>query len=354
VLNVDNSPAKPVLAIHAGSVRRQAKLEVNHPFVIPHPGSQTGSVEVSLFQQLASHVLPDDGRPEAFCHIPVRKLDGTASQVKLRVRRGDLAFAADSPKSPKFDSMGVTRDYLDYHQLQQRIQSLIQDVLREQPEDPYRYMLEQLRKAQAAGGGGGATGAEVQAAPVAPTLPRPPGSPPPGRKGRSHAAQLNAVNTDVRGEANPAHAKETLRRRAPVTEEQKCALWTVRKVLKSPSCHQAGIESLRAQARKRRAKGCALPRRCAGFRSWLLSQRARRTSTFRSPACRRCSTTSRRAAPRQAASRWAVFRREGRCPFKLGFRTRKDWPASSQSVAGARTAPTWAPGSARPAGRRPC
>jgi hypothetical protein len=48
--------------------------------------------------------------------------------------------------------MVLTRDYLDQHQLQQRIQTLIQDVLREQPDNPYKYMLEQLRKAQASGG----------------------------------------------------------------------------------------------------------------------------------------------------------------------------------------------------------
>lgn len=42
----------------------------------------------------------------------------------------------------------MTRNYLDQHKLQERIQSLIQDVLRAQPEDPYRYMLQSLRREQ--------------------------------------------------------------------------------------------------------------------------------------------------------------------------------------------------------------
>merc|ERR1719150_863492 len=91
------------------------------------------------------------------CGIHVRDTDGEASRVKLRIRRNREALAAndkiETPKAPAAqDSVGVTRDYLDHHQLQQRIQSLIQDVLREQPDDPYRYTLEQLRRSQAAKG----------------------------------------------------------------------------------------------------------------------------------------------------------------------------------------------------------
>jgi hypothetical protein len=96
----ESPPTKPVLAIHAGSVRRQAKLEVNQPFVIPHPGSQCGPVEVSVFQQLASYVIDKEEKTESFCNIPVSKADGQSSQVQLRVRRGE---AANSGKKQKAD-----------------------------------------------------------------------------------------------------------------------------------------------------------------------------------------------------------------------------------------------------------
>jgi len=150
VLDAFNVPPKPVLAVHTGTVRRQVKLEVNQPFTVPDPGSKSAAVEVSVFQQLASQLLPDEGKAETTCAVPVRRPDGTASQVKLRIKRGngDTATAGNGV-SPEEDSLAFTKDYLDSHHLQQRVQGLIQDVLREQPLDPYRYMLNQLRKVQA-------------------------------------------------------------------------------------------------------------------------------------------------------------------------------------------------------------
>merc|ERR1711879_876792 len=103
------------------------------------------------------------------------------------------------------DSTTATRDYLDHHQLQQRIQSLIQDVLREQPADPYRCMLEQLKKGrdqnnkpsvdQPSQPPKAAQEELTSAAPnkeeepshsisEAPLVPRPPEGPPPAKGGR--------------------------------------------------------------------------------------------------------------------------------------------------------------------------
>eukprot|EP00439_Symbiodinium_sp_Y106_P023293 s6219_g2.t2 len=45
VVTAANLPPKPVLAVHTGNVRRQIKLEVNHPFVLPDPGSKPAHVE---------------------------------------------------------------------------------------------------------------------------------------------------------------------------------------------------------------------------------------------------------------------------------------------------------------------
>lgn len=152
VVEAMGPPSRPVLAVHAGSVRRQAKLEVNQPFVIPHPhpGSEAAcSVAVSLFQQLASHTLPEQDKAEAICSIPVRKPDGGKSEVKLRIRRGGAGGTQDGYSQKATDDVGLNREYLEHHKMESRIQTLILDVLREQPGDPYRYMLEQLRQYQA-------------------------------------------------------------------------------------------------------------------------------------------------------------------------------------------------------------
>lgn len=248
MLDVTNPPTRPVLAIHAGSVRRQAKLEVNQPFVIPHPGSQNGPVEVSLFQQLASHVLPSDNAPEVFCAIPVKKLDGSSSLVKLCVRRGDAA------KPQKHDdSMGVTRDYLDQHQLQQRIQSLIQALLREQPDNPYKYMTEVLRKAQSGGRSDNQEVAPAAAQPsqdAAPMVPKPPQEPKRGSDGRGagHVRKLKSVdyasndnNTIEFAIQYPVHA--------PQGEFQVAARFSVTNLLRMPRCQKAAEQSLRNSAR---------------------------------------------------------------------------------------------------------
>lgn len=256
MLEVTNPPTKPVLAIHAGSVRRQAKLEVNQPFVIPHPGSQTGPVEVSLFQQLASQVLPNDSTPEVFCNIPVRKLDGSSSEVKLCVRRGEAANAGKQQQKSA-DSMGVTRDYLDHHQLQQRIQSLIQDVLREQPENPYKYMLEQLRKTK----GGNQTDAQEPpaakpaAAPeenVAPLVPRPPDMPKPqGKGGRNSNAPKGARLSFGGMEVMPPEVIDK-------AEAMVAARFSVTSLLRMPQCQAAAVQSVRHSARKDAAKSMAM------------------------------------------------------------------------------------------------
>jgi hypothetical protein len=258
VLDVTNPPSKPVLAIHAGTVRRQAKLQVNQPFVIPNPGSQTGPVEVSLFQQLASHVIANDDREEAFCNIPVKRLDGQSSEVRLRVRRGEAVNEGKKLKAT--DDIGLTRDYLDHHQLQQRIQSLIQDVLREQPDNPYKYMLDQLKKSRVE-----PAAAEKQES--VPMMPRAPDQPKPDApRGRNLSAKSADVEPQVASKSQAAtrieehgpsdviHIKSV-----PQTEAQFAARFSVANLLRMPRCQTAAEQSLRNSARTAAAKSiCGL------------------------------------------------------------------------------------------------
>lgn len=261
-LEISNPPAKAVLAIHAGSVRRQAKLEVNTPFIIPHPSSQSGPIEVSLFQQLASQVLPEDNTADALCNIPVSQLDGASSQVQLRIRRGDALAPQDGPKQPPVDSIGVTRDYLEHHQLQQRIQSLIQDVLREQPENPYKYMVEQLRRLQAEKSKMEASpmpkppDAQADTTPEAakPLAPRPPAQPKPERTGRNLQSQTKTPEgkTAEKGATNRAQFDSQGMR--PLTAAQSAARYSIGLILRGDACLKAAEESLRCGERMKAAK----------------------------------------------------------------------------------------------------
>lgn len=145
IVEAANVPSKPVVALHVGTVRRQVRMEVNRTFQVPHPGSEA-AVQMTLFQQITSQaLLLDDGEKESMCSIKVPGATGEASgsEVQLRVRRCDPSSYG---KSPICDKLEDAREYLVKHQLQQRIQSLIQDVLKAQPDDPYGFMLQSLKK----------------------------------------------------------------------------------------------------------------------------------------------------------------------------------------------------------------
>lgn len=227
MLKATNVPSKPVLAIHTGSIRRQVKLEENQPFLVPYPGSDSASVEVSLFDQLASQLLPDDGKPQIMCSIPVRRPDGVAAQVTLRIRRGMTAENGTTAASNE-DSVAVTKDYLDHHQLQQRVQGLIQDVLRDQPLDPYRYMLEQLHKVKYGDQKPPPKVKKEPLVPKPPEKPRPNGSSRPIAGGRLSASKV--TQPDKTG-WSPS-----------------CCV--VRLLLESPPCLRLAEENLRGQARR--------------------------------------------------------------------------------------------------------
>jgi len=229
-----NTPAEPVLAIHTGSTRRLGKLEVDRPFIIPYPGSSACAVEVALFSQLASQFLPSAGKAEATCSIPVRRPDGGASQVQLRVRREASGAGAKTEVEPADNAkkrIGA-RDYLDHHGLYARIQQLMEEVLKCQPDDPFQYMLEQLYLSRQA-----SSKASPSRPRQSPALlePKPPGGPPPDRNKVSRRGR--APDT-----SSPTHDAKAAQEADGAVREEAHALSRVviHSVLGSPRCTLAG------------------------------------------------------------------------------------------------------------------
>lgn len=147
VLSASNlSLASTVIAIHTGDVRRKAKLEVDRPFALPKTrNGKALRMEVFIFNQLASMMLPES-KDEVF--IPFQRKDKDSSEVKLRIRRS----ASSKPVTVDADEAGSlarTQTYLNEHNLQDCVQNLIQDVLRAQPAEPFRHMLETLKAQKA-------------------------------------------------------------------------------------------------------------------------------------------------------------------------------------------------------------
>lgn len=110
----------------------------------------------------------------------------TCPHVPSGVRTGTLQTATGL--NFKSSTRGV-EDYLNTHQLEARIQSLFETVLKKQPSDPYRCMIEELQKIKRAGDESIADAlaqSDLPKAPMAPAEPPPKNArPSPAGKGRN-------------------------------------------------------------------------------------------------------------------------------------------------------------------------
>lgn len=182
VLDAQNTPKKPVVSIRVGSALRHADLALNTPFHVPPSNVPDSNVKVSLYEQLGTQTIPDADEPESICNVPIRTPDGTCSQVTLRIRRGQTNMSLANAKR---STLGVEA-YLDTHQLEARLQGLFETVLKKQPIDPYRCMIEELQKARSPAACAAASEAGTAKVPVPPGGPRPQNArPSPAAKGRN-------------------------------------------------------------------------------------------------------------------------------------------------------------------------
>lgn len=173
MLEAQNTPKKSVIAVRVGSALRHAEFALNTPFHVPTGGiidSQDPQINVSLYEKLGTSTIADADESESICNVPVRTPNGVCTQVTLRIRRGQTQSIAEAKRT----QAGV-EDYLDKHQLEARLQGLFEIVLKKQPQNPYRCMIEELRKCRTPDEEGlhCTLAAQVPKAPVAPTEPAP-------------------------------------------------------------------------------------------------------------------------------------------------------------------------------------
>lgn len=150
VLSAENVPERSVIDIRMGPSRKQVPLEVGRPIALPDPGSQQFPVEVGLFSQMASQILPTPEQGMCEVQIPVRDASGNfATQVQLRVRpspNGHTFCEEASLNNSLGGSGGNSHADEDTDRLLVWFQGQLNDVLREQPADPMTFLLGQLRK----------------------------------------------------------------------------------------------------------------------------------------------------------------------------------------------------------------
>jgi len=186
VLEAQNMPKKPVVAIRLGGSLRHVDMALNTPFNVPVHGLQDNRIKVSLYEQLGTQTIPDAADElESEISVPVRSPDGSCSQVKLKVRRGQPSTG------PNFRTSSIDiEDYLSHHQLEARMQSLFEIVLKQQPQDPYRCMIEELQRVKKSGEGPALSLADAKSSCA--KTPSAPAGPPPANarpKQKQSAAQ---------------------------------------------------------------------------------------------------------------------------------------------------------------------
>eukprot|EP00746_Dinoflagellata_sp_MGD_P089313 gnl/MRDRNA2_/MRDRNA2_35264_c0_seq1.p1 gnl/MRDRNA2_/MRDRNA2_35264_c0~~gnl/MRDRNA2_/MRDRNA2_35264_c0_seq1.p1 ORF type:complete len:646 (-),score=214.53 gnl/MRDRNA2_/MRDRNA2_35264_c0_seq1:35-1972(-) len=147
VLDAQKAPANSIISISTGQVRRQTKMEMHKAFHVPHNGA-AGPIKVDLLTQLTSQTLALNGIKDVYS-VPVEGQDGSLSELKLQIKmtehkKGEEEKTPSSP-SRRLDTALKMRRYLDEHQLQQRVQSLLHEVLKKRPDDPYAFMVGQLK-----------------------------------------------------------------------------------------------------------------------------------------------------------------------------------------------------------------
>lgn len=273
ILDAANLPPQAVLVINTGSIRGQVKLQVNQPFVLTSPDSSS-AVEVSLFQQIATQHMVDEGKNKAHCSIPFQRADGVDSQVELQIRREQQASNGTTHCPPNKDMVGVVTGYLSKHKLTEKFENLIQDVLQEQPDDPFKCMLDALKRARSVDATtivardtceqekmgknacSKANGCDTASAtlPRQPLIPRPPEGPPPARKRRPpdglHKAAGTSICTGCPCEKKVSVAKVVITHVMHSPSVQKAAQESVREVVRKEVSHALATKIL-ASARAR-------------------------------------------------------------------------------------------------------
>mmetsp|Transcript_53899 Transcript_53899/g.115764 ORF Transcript_53899/g.115764 Transcript_53899/m.115764 type:complete len:431 (+) Transcript_53899:117-1409(+) len=149
VLEVTGAPSKALLAISSGSVRRTSDLAIGQPMLIPvEVAGGDAKLSISLLKHLGSAVMPGDLPDKEIFAVPIAGGDG--KEVKLQATRrsapSEPPKASESEPAPK-----EPWHYLGYQEIQNVVQRLFDEVLRDRPAEPYKFMADRLRALKTSG-----------------------------------------------------------------------------------------------------------------------------------------------------------------------------------------------------------
>mmetsp|Transcript_80636 Transcript_80636/g.147494 ORF Transcript_80636/g.147494 Transcript_80636/m.147494 type:complete len:477 (+) Transcript_80636:109-1539(+) len=153
-----------ILSIRSGNIRRQAPLSSGRPFRFP---AIAASMKVDVLQPVATgHLIlgpkgaSEDRSYEVIfpdsvdmdCQIKLQPLSENATPRSPTPAVSDSVGLAPTPPvgpssgrptpdlSKRFSAIGVAQEYIKKHELLEFVQTVLQTVIRDKPEDPYSVM----------------------------------------------------------------------------------------------------------------------------------------------------------------------------------------------------------------------
>eukprot|EP00746_Dinoflagellata_sp_MGD_P006401 gnl/MRDRNA2_/MRDRNA2_112512_c0_seq1.p1 gnl/MRDRNA2_/MRDRNA2_112512_c0~~gnl/MRDRNA2_/MRDRNA2_112512_c0_seq1.p1 ORF type:complete len:949 (-),score=300.13 gnl/MRDRNA2_/MRDRNA2_112512_c0_seq1:32-2878(-) len=161
VIQAENVPEGSLLSIRAGTTRRQAHADAKQRFRFPKGQEHVSDpLKIDILSPLGGSRLTLKGEQERYT-VPIKSADGSRTmnitlEVKGAVVDG-MKLTSPLTSPPAKDSPDCkggasrrhlaalqAREYLDEHSVLQVVQSLLQNIVKERPQDPWAYMQQNL------------------------------------------------------------------------------------------------------------------------------------------------------------------------------------------------------------------
>mmetsp|Transcript_102139 Transcript_102139/g.234020 ORF Transcript_102139/g.234020 Transcript_102139/m.234020 type:complete len:1412 (+) Transcript_102139:38-4273(+) len=169
VVGAKNVPAQALLSMRIGSVRRQAAVQLNDPCAFSASGSPDVLRLEMLIKDPKSHVVSLAGLQPSHDVVETVEFENGAS-IDLRVFCARRGPPQRESMASKHKAAIFAKEYLDEHDVQHTLQSMVQHLLRDKPASPFEFMAEFLKK-RARQDGGVSTPQDVPSAGPKPSQP---------------------------------------------------------------------------------------------------------------------------------------------------------------------------------------
>lgn len=141
ILSHTGIPQDAVLSIRAGSARKQAAIGSGKPFRLPHLSVQESPVKIDIMQCIGTAYLcvkPGEERYQAV--FQTGGCQPMVCELGVRPTPGEDSDRRDEPAPEASPCSEDAQQYLDRHGIVPFVQAVLQTVIKERPEDPFKHV----------------------------------------------------------------------------------------------------------------------------------------------------------------------------------------------------------------------